>query len=193
MSCRGFFATRADLEPGIRAIETRYPLKYVRDSSWDTSDISIYSSALDIPDLGTATSRYLYGDVIWIMPASAELVIQPVPQSAGGIRYFFHRQDNLSAFILWPGGWYEGKLLGGGTCPDDRINPPEIMTLQQEFARAITKKFVKILGVNNGRNRHPWYVGPEALRALDAGTRLVTYDIAERYAPLDLKRPEKPE
>jgi hypothetical protein len=188
MSCKSFFATRADLEPGLCAIDARLSLKYIKGSSWDTSDVPVYTSALDIPDLGVSSSSSLYNvkDTWRVMSASAEVVIRPVELSAGGIMYSWHDKDNPSAFIVWQGGWYEGILLGGGTCPTE-FNPQEIVDLQRAFARTLTKGFSKLMGYCNGSNRSPWWVGPEALRERDSGVRMITYiDPGERYAYLDL-------
>ena len=198
MSCKCFVATRNDLEPGLRAIEGRFPLKYIKGSSWDTSDVPVYTSALDIPNFGVA-SRGGISDpagILWVMPASAEIVVRKVELTAGGIVYSWRERDNPSAFLVWPGGWHEGRLLGGGTCPTE-FNPPEIVDIHRTFMRRLTRGFVKLMGCSmNGRSHHsPWWVGLEALQALDARTRLITYAINdepnnERYAYLDLKRPE---
>lgn len=194
MSCKCFVATRNDLEPGLRAIEGRFPLKYIKGSSWETPDVPIYASALDIPDLGIVSSGIMNdpADILWVMPASAEFVVKKVKLTAGGIVYSWDYRDNPSAFLMWPGGWYEGNLLGGGTCPTE-FNPPETVDIHRAFMRRLTRGFVKLIGCSmNGRSKRiSWWVGPEALQALDAGTRLITYALLdERYAYLDLKRPE---
>jgi hypothetical protein len=189
MSCKSFFATRADLVPGLRAIDARLSLKYIKGSSWDTSDVPVYTSALDIPDLGVSSRGTMNDpkDIVWVMPALTEFVVRKVELTAGGIVYSWHYRDNPSAFLVWPGGWYEGILLGGGTCPTE-FNPQEIVDIQRVFARTLTKGFVKIIGCStNGRNDHsPWWVGLEALRARETGVRMITYDPDERYAYLDL-------
>src|SRR5579872_4534272 len=52
-----FFATKADLSPGIAQIEQKHKLKYVRANHLSEDPITPYLSALDIPGLEFVTHR----------------------------------------------------------------------------------------------------------------------------------------
>jgi hypothetical protein len=191
MPTKLIFATKSDLEPGLRAIEARFPLKYVRAGFWRTPEYTAYTSALDIAELETANDHIVAAlQGYLVMLRSAEIFVRSSPQDAGGIHYMIEREHNPQAFIFKPGGWYEGKLMGGFIYTS-QVNPPEVVELCRHFIRTVTKGFVKLLGYYDRGYRSPWWVGPEALRALDSGVRLVTYDAQEQYAYLDLKRPER--
>lgn len=191
MPLKLIFATKSDLEPGLRAIEARFPLKYVRAGFWRTPEYKAYTSALDIPELEKA-DHYIVDALqkYLVMLRSAEIFVRSSPQDAGGIHYMIEQERNPQAFTFQSGGWYEGKLMGGFIYTS-QVNPPEVIDLCRHFIRTVTKGFVKLIGYYDRGYRSPWWVGPEALCLLDSGVRLVTYEAGEQYAYLDLKRPER--
>ena len=98
--------------------------------------------------------------------------------------YMVELEQNPSAFLFRPGGWYENRVLIGGDM-GTLSNSEDVLALYRPFARALTKGFTIIPDVLN----YKWRVGPEALTLLDAGVRLITRDLSAPDTYEDLKRP----
>jgi hypothetical protein len=164
------FATRQDLGPGIRSIETQVPLKYALCGLFVSPDARIWGSALDIENLGKAPKgnqslceRYL------VLPADAELQIRRVAQSDGGTRYAVDQLHNPTSIVLQPGGAFgDGYLIGGhiGTAS----NHTDALQLFRDFHRSVTREF---------RKHRDYFVGLEALKLQQKGVRLITMHVDE--------------
>jgi hypothetical protein len=88
MPHRFIFATRADLEPGIRAVEAQHPLKYVEYTFHLSFDVPIYKSALGIPELGIERARsVIASDSYLILPTEVEIFVRKSPQADGAMYY----------------------------------------------------------------------------------------------------------
>lgn len=170
------FATRVDLEPGLKLIEFQRSLRYVVLQLYKSSEYQVYRSLLEVDQLGiNTTGDHTRADHYLVVGATVEVKMRAVPQRKGGVHYFVNIDPTSITF--WPGGLYEKRcLISGdiGTASDD----PDSIKLYREFTRAVTKGFKK---VGN------YYVGPEALRFLDQGVRLITMGIDEPVE-YDLKR-----
>jgi hypothetical protein len=84
---------------------------------------------------------------------------------------------NPTSIVFWPGGLYQDHaLICGhiGTISDNA----ESIDLYESFRTTVLKGFTKIKS---------YYVGPEALRRLDSGWRLVTISVRSP-AEYDLRR-----
>jgi hypothetical protein len=184
------FATRADLEPGLRLIESQHHLRYTARFSYvlgkdrmiivphKTPDFETYDSLLKAERLGiNCTGEHHTGDDYLIVEGTADVRLKSAIQRKGGIHYFVDQEFNPKSICFSPGGIYEEhNLICGhiGTASEH----PESITLYKAFANAIIKGFKKI---------GTYKVGPEALRLMDQGIRMVT--IGTKSPPeYDLKR-----
>ena len=183
MSGKGFFATKADLEPGLRAFEAKCKVKYVRQNSQTTPDLETHFSAFDIPTLGHTPSRFVAGNPAYlIVPADAEVIVKHIVQDDGENWYRPEWEQN-SGILFRPGGWYGDNVLMGG---DTGITfaSEVIYGYWRVLNRTLTKGFTVIPDYMN----YKWWVGPEALACLDAGGRLVIRDLDAPDTAEDLKK-----
>ena len=158
------YATRGDLEPGLRRVEALTRVDYVLTGLFDSDEVRRYGSALDLPHLGLApTGDQTLEPSYMILPAGAAMDAVAISQRRGGVKYAVDPRDHPSGHILFsPGGVYrEGVLISGelGTALKDEVSAK----LFRMFYKELFKGFVKIK-VN--------YVGPEALSMLRRGWRL---------------------
>ena len=169
-----FFATKADLEPGLKKVESWLSIKYVQSGFHKSPDVTTYRSALDIPDFGVSVSGWFYSGPYLILPADTEIYAKPIPQSAGGILYQVEPQHNPEGFWLRSGGWYTKKkrraLVGGEVA--GYAQDADVRRMFSRYIRTLTKGFTVVPDQYNCK----WWVGPEAMNSLQAGTRLVCYD-----------------
>jgi hypothetical protein len=185
------FATRSDLEPGLSLIDSQRQLKYVALCLYSATsrgtfivvphkspEFESYTSLLGVDRLGiNLTGQHVTGEDYLVLDSGKELEIEAVPQRKGGVHYFAGQLLNPSSICFAPGGLYQNQCLISGriaTISEDL----ESIKLYREFTRAVTKGFNK---VGN------YYVGPEALRLLDQGMRLITMGMDEPIE-YDLKR-----
>lgn len=177
------FATRSDLEPGIRFVESQRQLKYValclysvgNRGTWivvphESPQFETYDSLLAVDHLGVnLTGQQITGDDYLIADSPTEIKIEAVKQRKGGVHYFVDQLQNPASICFRPGGLYENECLISGNI-GTASEHPESINLYRQFTRAIAKGFKKIGN---------YYVGPAALRLLDEGMRLVTMGIDE--------------
>ena len=190
---RRFFATRADLEPGIRKIEADIPLKYIAHGWHLTPEPEAFLSALEIPEFGQAVDvSYEFGDrrifkrdfysgaqKYLVGFQEAKIGAKFVPQESGRIRYDAETGiDNPQAFWFQPGGMAGDAALVGG-CIVEATLDPDTVKLFQKFRRTVLKGFVKLPDYYYEN----WYVGPEALDLLKQGVRLTTNDFRPMPIP----------
>lgn len=144
-------------------VEKQRSLKYILTGLLDSRELIAFRSALDIPNLGTATHESaICGEHYLVADSDEDIVSHKRPQNAGGIRYEVNQLGNPKTIVFLPGGVFEGKaLLYGqiGTISDDPISI-EILRL---FAAAVRKSFRKV-------KRD--YVGPNAEVLWNSGIRL---------------------
>lgn len=161
------FATRNDLEPGIRAFEAKRSVKYMETGLFETFPTEVYSSLLEVPDLGIAKYGQAPLEACYlVLDASTEVRIREVPQRRGGVRYALDAVANPKSINFRPGGMYQDRCLIMGeitTMPDD----PTSIELYRLFVREVTKGFVQVQECR---------IGPEAFRLLESGMRL-TQDV----------------
>lgn len=183
MSAKGFFATKADMEPGLRAFEAKCKMKYVRQNSQTSPELETYYSAFDIPTLGLATSRLTAGNDAYLMlPIDAEVIVKHTVQTNGEHWYKPHWDQN-PGILFRPGGWYGDDVLMGGDVGITSTSEA-IYAYWRVLGRALTKGFTVIPDLLN----YKWWVGPEALVCLDKGIRLVTRTLDAPDTIEDLRR-----
>jgi hypothetical protein len=159
------FATRSDLEAGIRAVESTRKLQYVLCGLFDTPALIAYSSLLDVENLGTSQhGDHIRGKRFLVIGAFRQVDVRVVPQRRGGTKYAVDQEANPGSITILPGGLFQNRcLLAGqiGTVADDE----EALALYRDFASLVTKGFKRV---------KTYKVGPEALALLQRGVRLTT-------------------
>jgi len=172
-----FVATKADLKPGIEAVEKLHSLQYLKCGLFPHERQQSWKSALNIPKLGVAADgSRTRCDCFLVLPKDRVPVIRPVPQHRGGTLYAVDQLHNPVSITFEPGGMWTDKFLLSGNigtvCSDEAAK-----ALYRDFCRLLRKDFQKTSG------RYP--VGPEAARIAATGVRLIsmhseedpTYDI----------------
>jgi hypothetical protein len=167
-----FFATRADMEPGLEAVEAQRPLQYVLRGLFEARQHEVVYSAVAIPDLGfgrvgnpIVENRYL------VLDSGLEIKVREVPQRRGGVRYAIDEVANPTAMIFVPGALCEGKE---GRC----LTVGEVIATSDPRSHELYRHFVPQL-VQGFKKIKSYYVGPEAQRLFQEGVRLRhgTYDL----------------
>jgi hypothetical protein len=175
---RLFFATRADLTSGLRAVEQAEALQFVVDEMRDDTAFTVIDalSAHPAPGWSIGTSVvasphfqiFRRGDI----PTPRE-----VPQRRGGVKYLI--EPTTDSLRLICGGVHAatGALLAGELQRSMNANRGTT-DLFERVGRALFRGFTHV---------RLYWVGPEALVRLRAGNRLATigiespreYDLAE--------------
>jgi len=175
------FATRTDLEPGLRLVESQYRLKYTARFSYTlgangrmiivphkSPEFETYDSLLKAERLGlNFTGEHHTGDDYLILEGASEVRIRSAIQRKGGIHYFVDQEFNPKSICFSPGGIYEEHYLVCGHI-GTASEHPESITLYKAFTKAVTKGFKKIGN---------YKVGPEALRLMYQGIRMITISV----------------
>jgi len=161
------FATKSDLEPGLRSIESQRDLKYILMGSFETAEINVIKSAFEITDLAISTKGdHVHEDSYLVMDSEAELNIREIPQRRGGNRYIVDGLINPHAIVFRPSGRFTNLAVIRGEI-DGSNDDPISMGLYKLFVAEITKGFKKV---------KTYYVGPEAL-SLSKGRIRLTHSI----------------
>lgn len=146
----------------LDAVEQRDPVNYVRAGLQSEPAPSVYSSVRQIPDFAiAATGDAMKEPRFLILRDPSALVVQPVPQRAGGTRFAIDQSTSPQSILLAPGGSHHGAIIAGqlSTISED----PESMSLYRAVSGEVRKRFRKI---------RSYYVGPDAETRLRAGARL---------------------
>lgn len=171
------FGTKRDFEPGIARIEEQLELRYVLCTFSEKSEITSYLTLLDYEDLGVNRSGDHLTPAILIVPRTASVHVETVPQRGGGNRFSISQSGNTGSIVFQPGGIYQENALVAGHI--STIHQDTLSTrLFADFSRALLRGFRKV---------RSYRVGPEALQLLDGGTRLLTINAREPQE-YDLKR-----
>jgi hypothetical protein len=177
-----FYATRDDLLAVTSRVESEVPIEYTRFGHTTLLPPECFSSAAQIPHLGTASHSSAVACEKFLV-CYAETAIRPeqlktltkedVNRSiitnkeslrpfVGVDRYAIDQLLNPDTICFAPGGiWKGGILLRGGI--DTASQSEYSLALMKKFRTVIKMSFVKIAA---------FYVGPEALMLLKSGTRL---------------------
>ena len=177
-----FFATKADLEPGLKKVEAWLSIKYIEWEFHKTPHVPEYYSALDIPEFGLSIYGGFYDATYLILPADMKVRARRTPQDSGETLYLVDRESNPEGFWLRPGGWYtkeERRYLIGGEVAGF-AQDAEVKRMFSRYIRTLTKGFTMV----TDRYGRQWWIGPEAMEAFKAGIRLVREDVrnARRFA-----------
>ena len=165
-----FFATRKDLEQLAEMLESNRQIKYVRSGLFDNPNPVVYKSLLDYAELGikrtgqvtTADNMFLVFDT-----ASPEVIIEPVPQITGGMKYAIDQRRNQETINFRPGGLFGADNLIAGNFGTISMHPTSI-EIYYLFRKTVIKHSSKIGYA---------YVAREALELMKKGVRMVTMGI----------------
>lgn len=175
---RFFFATKTDLTPGLQTVEQTEAVEFIRDEMRDDKAFEVVHALSAHPGLGLtsgdsvqASPRYL------IFPRGKLPRPREIPQRRGGVKYLI--EPTADCLILNCGGLHTASdaLLAGELQQSLHANA-SARELFRRVARDLLRGFTRV---------RLYWVGPEALRGLRAGRRLVTiglasprhYDLAE--------------
>lgn len=175
-----FYATRADLEPGIRAMESIRSLKYVERGLFPDATPRTLGSALSIPNLGLSNTGDLNLNPFYlVLDSELPIEIRTVPQRRGGVMYAIDEVSNPTAMILAPGGLHEENCIIVGQAMASSDNRSQ--QVYRRLVSCLVRGFMKV---------DVYYVGPEALRLWREGARLthsekrpIEYDLRLRRRP----------
>jgi hypothetical protein len=169
------FATRSDLEQGLRVFEAEVGVKYVRCDLYYGPTFEQYFSLLDWEGLGSNnTGDHITGPCFLALKRDVQVNAEAVPQNAtpsaavGKVRYDVNQKLNPDSVSFLPGGIFNDQrvLVCGhiGTASGSPIS----LSLYKTFVKAITKGFEKV-----GAYR----VGRKAASLMHEGYRMVTIGI----------------
>jgi len=175
---RFFFATRADLVPGLRTIEQSEALRYVLNELRDDPAFTAVSALQDDPSLGrSATGEVVSSAQYFVFREGQVPRPHAAPQRRGGTKYVI--EPTADCVILKCGGVHDatGALVAGEL--QQPLEPSRgAVQLFRLYTRELLRGFTRV-GL--------YWVGPEALTGFRAGQRLVTigvrspkaYDLAD--------------
>ena len=165
-----FFATRADIEPGIRTIEATIQLNYYLAGLRYSAEGDHFASLLELKTLGLSPSanqslcdRYL------TLRKDIEVKVRRIPQAKGGVRFSFDQRENPTSIVVMPGGVISPGLLMVGlisTASDD----PASLKLLRKYGKLLTRGFVR---------EDLYLIGKEALAMHREGARLIANHVAQ--------------
>lgn len=166
-----FFCTRNDITPLIKEIELSFSIEYVKMGLFDDNSISMYDSAIEIPNLGIVDCGDWNGDLrLMILPKGANVRIRSVAQKKGGIKYAIDPLENQESICIQFGGIYKSDIIIAGKCGT---------TFFSDFALIVFKKISTLLKKHFVRIGN-FYVGQDALDKLKIGWRLTTDEQSPR-------------
>jgi hypothetical protein len=146
------YATPEDWLNLVASVSSKRSLKLVKMGLFATPIVEV----LDDPRKLEPFAGYL------VLDKASEVSTRAIAQRNGDIKHAVDQLDNASSVVLNVGGMADHERLVAGQLGTVRAEQAaqELYTL---FAREIKKQFVKVKS---------YYVGPQALRLLDAGARL---------------------
>lgn len=170
------YATKADYEPVITDVAAQLAVKYVDDESRVDPNFPVYPTPLDAPKFGTSRWPQLPDVRFLIFPEDAELPWEywPHRQSLDPAippkKYLFSTEQdpNRRCITFNPSGFHKSEQWGEGLHQGwiaTNSQHPDALAIFNAFKKSIKKRFeyFPFYGV---------YVGPEALKYLEAGGRL---------------------
>lgn len=160
-----YWATRSDIEPGLIRVEADRKVKYVLATFNESPKVIEYSSYVGIPGLGVSqTGRPTHEPFYLVLGIDTELVVRPVPQRKGGVRYSIDQRENPTSIVWSPGGLHEPSRSLVRSDITTISADPRSLDLYKFFVSRLTRGFKTIEGFR---------VGPEARELYGADIRLM--------------------
>ncbi len=173
------FATRADMLPGIERLELLRPLNYVLCDEYEEPIPPVYESLSAFDGLGQNKSGKAIGAPAFLVTPRGEATkTQPIQRVGGRPSYAVTQEGNPQSIVVSLSGLYDADTLVVGKVATISTHP-EAARLYKDAVRELTAGFARI-GM--------YSVGPDALRMLDDGKRLVTIGVRSPRE-FDLRRP----
>ena len=165
---RFFFATAADLRPGLEAIEDDVDLDFVLHEMSDTPTPRVFGSLRNFPELGvSATGAATTSPMFLVFPRGKVPRLSAIKQRKGGTRYVV--AATADCVILHCGGVHptSGAIVAGEL---------QLPLSPSATARELFQLFSRELfgGFHTVRD---FRVGPEAFSAFKSGERLVSIGV----------------
>lgn len=171
------YATKADYEPVIADVATQIAVKYVDDEPRVDPNFPVYATPLSDPQFGICQCPQTPGLTLLVFPEDAELPweFRPNRQSLDPIippkKYILvpaWSSPDYRSITFHPSGFHKSEQWGEGLLQGwlaTNSGHPDSLAIFNAFKKSIKKRFeyFRFNGV---------YVGPEALKYLDAGGRL---------------------
>jgi hypothetical protein len=158
-----FFATGADLRALLASVELARPVEYVQAGLFESPAPHRMSSLLGDPRLGlSASGDHNHNPSFLVVDRGERVVVRPVPQRRGGVKYAIDQQVNPKSVRIRPSGVFQPNcIIAGdvGTLSED----PKSLGLFELFQKQIRSMFTAV------RDN---FLGEEALVLLDRGWRL---------------------
>lgn len=168
------YATKTDYEPVIADVAAQLAVKYAVDEWRLEPDFRVYKSPLKAPDFGVGVApQYAGTKAFFVLPEDCELPFSHMPNRQVSEKYGFipssineppdyrwinFRPSGFHKSEQWGEGWLEGWFATNSGHPDS-------LAIFNAFKKSIKKRFEYF-------NFYGVYVGPEALKYLEAGGRL---------------------
>lgn len=166
------FATSSDIEGIVKAVEAEFAVSFAVMGLFESDAVRRFDS-WDALARGLTVASV---SGILIVERSAAILTREVPQRKGGPRFSIDQLNNSQSVVLRPGRMVSESILEAGQIGTVSRDPSSI-NLFSALRRVVNRQFVKVKS---------YWVGPEALRLLDAGARLATK--AHASPEYDLKR-----
>lgn len=177
MSCSvHFFATSSDLRSIIVEVESKQQLRYCRAGMFDSPDVLMLPSGLEIPHLGLSLSGDQNLEPWWlVLLPGTDVTARAIPQRGGGTRYAIDQLSLPESLAFRPGGTFGECVIAGqaGMASDNPVS----RLLFDLFSSEIRQHFRRIKS---------YFVGPDAERLLKKGCRLTSSVKSSRERDLAL-------
>ena len=159
-----YFGLRDDVLLALTAIESSHDVVYRPTSFHDTSAIPCFTTAADLPGLGTAHHGNRNDEACYLVTrAEQPHAIESAPFGEGRTKFWVNQYGNPESVYLTPGGLHSSGVIVAGECATDSVAAGS-KRLYDALRRAFARHFSKV---------GECYVGPDAYEAALDGTRLV--------------------
>jgi hypothetical protein len=173
---RHFFATAADLRPGLQRFEDAFPVRYAQTGLFDSRAPTEFIAGASLPNLGFAPSGdAVHEPAFLVMTRNCAVVVEEVPQRRGGLKFAVDQLHNPASTVFQPCGLHQDKVLIAGSIATTGATPAAL-AIHQLMVRTVTKGFRRV---------QSYWLGPEALALFQAGARLTA--AVRRPATYDLR------
>lgn len=167
------FATRSDLIPGLLSVESQRDLHYVKAGLYNRNELNeldVLDSLRNVEEIGhNATGQYITGTQFLVVERKNRIRTEKIKQKTGGYLFDVGPLKNPHSIIFQPNGIYQDSYLIRGNIGTVSQSKRSI-ELYKFFSKGVVKGFSKIQG---------WYVGPDALKLMASGVRLITMHVQE--------------
>lgn len=160
-----FFATANDLLPVLAAIEARRRLAYTLTGHSNSPEVISFHSGECLETLRAAATSDTASTNAAYLVTEIDRPVVPRPIYVRGEespQWAIDQLANPDSTVLWHGGFWNSEVLLNGRIASASKSAPS-QSLQRAFQAQLKRQFCRIKA---------FYVGEEAARLLDNGTRL---------------------